>query len=311
MHDGKRSERLAQADRVEHAEDVIRPELLEDDMVDREYLVDVFREPNRYLPPPRPRSRKKVATPPPEPESPLARRSKLIALIIAAALLSGSIIAAALLADRQDANRSAGPTTKLEITGAAALGGFVIPDAERSESSGRSDTAGPATTGEDRTVASAHESDRRADQQENRSTGTWSSDSDSGPSNTTSTTSTTSPTTTETEVTTETPAPVEPADPVATVREFYQLVENSPLDALALLDPVLVGNQTGDLVRVWSSMRTIEIENIEDLGDGTVRAVVLMTQQDDRRLRVTQILQLAEGPEAMIANATLVSARNT
>jgi hypothetical protein len=304
VHDGKRSERLAQAGRVEHAEDVLRPELLEDDMVDREHLADVFREPSRYLPPPRLRSRKKVAAPPPEPESPLARRSKLIALIIAAALLSGSIIAAALLGDRQDANRSDGPAAKPEITGAAALGGFIIPDAARS------DAAGPAATAEDRTVASAHEPVRRPEQQENRSAGTWSSDSDSVPSSTTSPTAETSPTT-GTELAAETPAPVESADPVATVREFYQLVENSPLDALSLLDPVLIGNQTGDLVRVWSSMRSIEIETIEDLGDGTVRAVVLMTQPDDRRLRVTQILRLAEGPEGMIADATLVSARNT
>lgn len=304
MHDGKRSERLAHAGRVEHAEDVLRPELLEDDMVDREYLVDVFREPSRYLPPPRRHPRTKTPTPPPEPESPLARRSKLIALIIAAALLSGSIVAAALLTDRQGANRSEGPAATLEITGAAALGGFVIPDADRSAATAA------ASTSEDRTDASGQEPDRRPEQQENRSAGTSSPDPGSVTPSTDTPSSETS-SATDTELAAETPSPIEPVDPVATVREFYQLVENNPLDALSLLDPVLIGNQTGDLVQAWSSMRSIEIENITDLGDGTVRAVVLMTQPDYRRLRVVQILRLAEGPQAMIANATLVSARNT
>ncbi|WP_116041331.1 hypothetical protein [Amycolatopsis palatopharyngis] len=297
MHDGKRSERLAQAGHTRHAEDVLHPGLLEDELVDREHLDAVFREPSRYLPPPRVRRRPEPIDPP-EPESPLARRSKLIALIIAAAVLFGSIAAAATLTEQEDTGLPSG-AAKLEITGAAALGGFVIPDAERSS------TPEPATSpDQQRTGTTDRKPEQPAPKQENRAAGV--------PADETSSTSpdpTSAPS--EEPETTGTELAAEAVDPVATVREFYRLVANQPTDALSLLDPVLVGDQTGDLVRAWSSMDSIEIEEVEDQGNGTVRAVVLMTQPDGRRMRVTQLLQLAEGPVAMIANATLVSARHT
>lgn len=296
MHDGKRSERLAHASRASHAEDVLHPGLLEDDLVDREYLDAVLHEPSRYLPPPGVRRRTEPVDPP-EPESPLARRSKLIALVIAATLLFGSIVAAALLTERQDSGLPR-VDTKLEITGAAALGGFVLPDAERSI------TTDPATvSGQQRTDTTATEREQRATKQENAAVGVPAEDSRPATAGTTSSTSG-EPAAADTEL------PAESVDPVATVREFYQLVADRPSDALSLLDPILVGDQTGELVRVWSSMKSIEIEDVRDQGEGQVRAVVLMTQPDGRRLRVTQLLRLAEGPVAMIANATLLSARN-
>src|ERR1700716_1936719 len=71
-------------------EDVIPADILDDTRVDREYLEQVFREPQKFLPPRVKQESEPEPEPPPlEQESLLARRAKLAALVAAAALVAG------------------------------------------------------------------------------------------------------------------------------------------------------------------------------------------------------------------------------
>lgn len=265
-------------------EDVISDEILADDLVDAAYLREVFREPRRYLPPPTRRRKRRDPKPPREPESPVARRAKLIALIIATALLAGAVAAAATIADEPSSPDSM-PAERPVVSGAAALGGFVLParsttPAERP--SPTTDTAAEATT-DQRAVAEPVE--RTPDP-------TPSGDG--------------TPTTRSLEASDTTPAG-EPPGGLATVREFYTLMADSPSDALALLDPALASDGGEGLLRSWSGMDVVRVDELREEADGKVRAVVTMIPHDGEPLRVTQLLRLTEGPGSLISDATLLS----
>lgn len=85
-------------------EDVIDREILDDDFVDDAYLREALAEPGRYLPPPsvQGRGEPEPMTPDPEPEHPVARRAKLIALVVATLMLVASVIAAAVVTGGND-----------------------------------------------------------------------------------------------------------------------------------------------------------------------------------------------------------------
>ncbi|SFQ24418.1 hypothetical protein SAMN05421810_105327 [Amycolatopsis arida] len=298
MHDGKSSGRLlpVRAGNVARAageddgpwvEDVLGADLLDDELVDREYLREVFREPARYLPPPRTTAPGKLRPrrPSREPESRLARRAKLLGLILAAALLFGAVVAASLLAQQRELARGdADAAAGLQITGAAALGGFVMPTDLPST---------PATTHPTPTSTAASPEPRRGEGSAERPT---------GEPGTAPAAATGSPVTS---------APLAPAaDRLGTVREFYRLIDVAPEHALGLLDPVLVGDRTGDLVRAWSAMTAVTLESVREQADGSILAVVTMLQPDGRRLRVTHVLDLADGPAGVISQVRLVSARH-
>lgn len=85
-------------------EDVIDREILDDDLVDDAYLREALAEPGRYLPPPsvQGRGEPEQAMADPEPEHPIARRAKLVALIVATLMVVASIIAAAVVTGKDD-----------------------------------------------------------------------------------------------------------------------------------------------------------------------------------------------------------------
>ncbi|PRX44035.1 hypothetical protein B0I33_113201 [Prauserella shujinwangii] len=265
------------------AEDVDNDELPADETVDDEHLRAVLRESRRYLPPPTLRLRRKEPSPPHEPEPAFARRAKLIGLIVAIALLVGSIAAAALLADDHGRDRSFDPAERPEITGVAALGGFVLPAQRRSvphvrpAAVGDADPAEPATT----PTGQPADGDRIALRAAHGEPAQPAAHSE--------------------------PEPF--ADGISTVRRFYELVAERPREALALLDPAPAGREAAELVRAWSAMDTVRVDDLAEHPGGVVRAVVTMVPPDGKPLRVTQLLTLSEGPDTRIRAARLVATR--
>ncbi|GAA1207797.1 hypothetical protein [Prauserella alba] len=107
-------------------EDVIDREILDDDLVDDAYLREALAEPGRYLPPPSVQAGREPepAMADPEPEHPVARRAKLIALVVAALMVVASIIAAAVVTGEDD-DTAAGPTASLPRAAATEPVSFV------------------------------------------------------------------------------------------------------------------------------------------------------------------------------------------
>ncbi|MBB3662053.1 MULTISPECIES: hypothetical protein [Prauserella salsuginis group] len=107
-------------------EDVIDREILDDDLVDDAYLREALAEPGRYLPPPSVQANREPepVTADPEPEHPVARRAKLIALIVATLMVVASIIAAAVVTGEDD-NTAAGAAASLPRAAATEPVSFV------------------------------------------------------------------------------------------------------------------------------------------------------------------------------------------
>jgi hypothetical protein len=263
-------------------EDVIPAEILNDTRVDREYLEQVFREPQKFLPPRvEPEPEPEPEQPPLEQESLLARRAKLAALLAAGALVAGAIVAASTLAGQHRAQAPTQAADALEITGAAALGGFAVPD-QAPSSQERAKTTKPSTK---QTPAAPTAETTPATGQITTMA---------------STTATPSPTTSPGPRTTV-------ADRLVAVSNFYSLVNHDPQGALGMLKPLLAGEEPGALVRAWDSIKAVQVEDTRVQPDGSILAIVTMLQQDGSRLRVTQLLRFAEDASGLISDARLLS----
>jgi hypothetical protein len=284
VHDRQRTRREP-ADAV-RVEDVIPAEILNDTRVDREYLEQVFREPQKYLPPrAKPEPRPKPEQPPQEPESRFARRAKLVGLVAAGALVAGSIITASTLTSQHRAQSPVEPAGVRQITGAAALGGFAVPEPPSSSTQGQAKNSKPHT--KQTTVAPAAETGPRGAEPGTPVTPPPSSSKPATPSQGSATTT---------------------ADAkLAAVKSFYSMVDLDPQGALAMLEPLLAGEQPGSLVRAWSSMDAVQVEDARIQPDGSIIAVVTMVQPDGAHLRITQLLRVAEDSSGMISDARLLS----
>ncbi|MBB4686363.1 hypothetical protein [Amycolatopsis jiangsuensis] len=283
MPERQRTRRDLDAVRVE---DVIPPQLLEDvDEADREYLEQVFREPQKYLPP---RSRRshdaRAEQPADQPEGTVARRAKLAGLVGAGALVAGAVVTAALLSRGPVAAVSADDTTMpAGFDGAAALGGQPVPT-QRQHPSGSASAqhreTGSAPVAEEATPTSS---------------GT------ATPSGTSSSPDPSSSPSSDEETTT-------PSDRVKldAVRTFYSSIDGSPDDALALLTPKAAVGETGRLVRAWSEAQSIAVQDVYVQDDGSVFAAALVHQADGTVVRVTQLFDVLE--QDVISQARLLSA---
>lgn len=102
-------------------EDVIDRAILDDDFVDDAYLREALAEPGRYLPPPSVQADREPeqATADPEPEHPVARRAKLIALVVATLMVIASIVAAAVVTGGHDSAAGDPATSAVSLPGAA------------------------------------------------------------------------------------------------------------------------------------------------------------------------------------------------
>jgi hypothetical protein len=283
VHDRLRTRR-GPADAV-RVEDVIPADILNDTRVDLEYLEQVFREPQKFLPPRvkhEPEPEPEPEQPPLERESRLARRAKLAGLLAAAALVAAAIITASTVTGQRRALAPTQTAGVLEITGAAALGGFAVTDPS-SSSQGQATTAKPST----RQTSAAP---------------TAEAEQASGQIAVTASTSAPTPSPTRSHSTTTTVA-----DKLAAVNNFYSMVDHDPQNALAMLKPLLAGEQPGDLVRAWRSMGAVQVEDTRVQPDGSILAIVTMLQPDGSHLRVTQLLRLAEDASGLISDARLLS----
>jgi hypothetical protein len=274
VHDRRRYRQTPDALTVE---DLLSAQELDFELVEDIYLTEPAHEPRKFLPPPRMRS-KRSAAPEREPESTLAKVAKLAGLTTAASLLVGAVVASSMLTRQRPEETGETNPVPPQITGAAALGGFV-PDGTNLPREG-----GRASSAERGAVATSQVPVAQTQPVAGDATGA-------------------------TQTTSSTPAEAGAAEKVALVKQFYQrMVSPHPEDALAMLTPELAGDEPGDLVRAWSSMSKVDVDEVEVQPDGTVRAVVTMLQHDGTKLRVTQVLSLATGKSDVISRAVLLSA---
>ena len=265
-------------------EDVIPAELLGDvGDADRDYLEQVFRDPQRFLPP-RPEQAAETASAtgddPGEPESRFARRAKLAGLVAAGAMVAGAVVAAPTLTSEHRAAPAGATPTPTGFTGAAELGGLAVPQhkagggtPERTGSGDREGTA-PATG-----TPSAHAQVQPV------------------PS-------------------TPSPVPDQAADArsagrkLQAVKDFYAAIARNKGTALALLSPALADGPAGELVRTWSAMDAIDVQDADThiQPDGAILAVATLHRPDGALVRVTQLFRVAD-TGGMITQAELISAQ--
>ncbi|WP_410650212.1 hypothetical protein [Amycolatopsis sp. cmx-4-54] len=276
-------QRIRREDAV-RVEDVIPEEILNDTRVDREYLEQVFREPQKFVP-----ARTRVERSPrpepevDEPESRAARRAKLAGLVAAGLLVAGAVVTAGVLAGAQPQGTVPGAAAPEVMSGAAALGGLAVPDSTEPQHKHETPTPSGTTT-------TPH-----------RSSGTGSG---SLPPQGSSSSSTSSQPAVK-------PAAVNTAeDKIDAVRKFYQTVDADPYGAMSLVTPVLAKSEAGRLIEAWSAMDAIQIQDIRDQADGTILAVVTMRNPDGGLLRVTQVLEFADETSGLITDARLLSAQH-
>ncbi|MFE6615482.1 hypothetical protein [Amycolatopsis sp. NPDC057786] len=277
-------QRIRREDAV-RVEDVIPEEILNDTRVDREYLEQVFREPQKFVPA---RSREERSPQPEpevdEPESRAARRAKLAGLVAAGLLVAGAVVTAGVLAGGQPRGTVPGAAAPEAMSGAAALGGLAVPDSTELQRKQETPTpSGTSTTS-----------------QPSSGTGSGTSLPPQGSSSSS----------------TSSPSAVKPAavstteDKIDAVRKFYQTVDADPYGAMSLITPVLAESEAGMLIEAWSAMDAIQIQDIREQGDGTILAVVTMRNPDGGLLRVTQVLEFADETSGLITDARLLSAQH-
>jgi hypothetical protein len=276
---------------VYDVEDIIPAEILNDTRVDREYLEQVFREPQKFLPPRERRAGAHAADSaddsdadteqPPHRESTLARRAKLIGLLAAGALVIGSGIAASTLTAPHRVQIASEADTQ-GISGAAALGGFAVPD-----------QAAPGQHHSTKTTPAAKQPSAQQSPAAQQEPGVTTPESPAA----------LAPTSARSEIPPTTSAKLN------AVKKFYTTVDSNPQGALALLDPLLAGEQPGDLVRTWASMTSIQLQQAIVQPDGSIKAVVMMLQPDGSHLLVTQLLKITDSVTNLISDAKLLSSQ--
>ncbi|MCR6490300.1 hypothetical protein M8542_46590 [Amycolatopsis sp. OK19-0408] len=273
-------------------EDVIPAEILDGvGDADRDYLEQVFRDPQRFVPQRpeagqrEPEQREQAqAEAAGDPESRFARRAKLAGLVAAGALVAGAVVAAPMLTSAHRAVSADGQSTPAGFTGAAELGGLAVP--QHQAGGGTPEQHGPATS-------STH--------------------SGGGPSAAESTGGSPQP---QAETAKADAVPDKAADQrsasrkIDAVKQFYAAIAQNPAGALAQLSPTLADGAAGELVRTWSSMDAIDVQegDTQINPDGSILAVATLRRPDGGLVRVTQLFRVAD-TGGLITEAELVSAQ--
>jgi len=282
--DRQRMRRDPNAVRVE---DVIPAEILDGvGEADRQYLEQVFRDPQKFLPP---RSGQAAETEPKaepgeieEPESKLARRAKLAGLVGAGVLVVGAVAVAPMLtSSHRAAPVSSGDPAPAGFVGAAELGGAAVPQQQSGGQANRHDSSGGA----------GHEDQSRDSDRSNGGSG-----QDKPKAGTV--------------VTDQASSVHSTASKLAAIQRFYASIARSPQDALSLLTPVLADGSAGELVRTWSSMSAIDLQEQDTRvqPDGSIIAVATLQRPDGVLVRVTQLFKVAD-ETGLITEAELLSAQ--
>ncbi|WP_372672364.1 hypothetical protein [Amycolatopsis kentuckyensis] len=267
-------------------EDVIPAEILDGvGDADRDYLEQVFRDPQKFLPPrPEPVREPERAEDDGDPESRFVRRAKLAGLVAAGALVAGAVVAAPMLTSAHRAVSEGGQSTPAGFSGAAELGGLAVPQHQagggapeqpsapaQGTHSGGAPSASESTGGTPRTEAAAAPVQAVPD---------TAADARSA------------------------------ARKIQAVKDFYAAIAKDSTGALALLSPTLADGAAGELVRTWSSMDAIDVQEADTQikPDGSILAVATLHRPDGALVRVTQLFRVAD-TGGLITEAELVSAQ--
>ncbi|WP_328445372.1 MULTISPECIES: hypothetical protein [unclassified Amycolatopsis] len=286
MLDRQRTRR--EAPNAVRVEDVIPAEILDGvGDADRDYLEQVFRDPQKFLPPrPEPDRATEQADDQGEPESRVARRAKLAGLLAAGALVAAAVVAAPMLTSAHRAATPADTATPADFTGAAELGGLAVP--QRQAGGGAPEQSGPTTP------QGTHSGGAPSAQE---STSGGSPQPQAAPK-------------------ADTAVPDAAADPrsasrkIQAVKDFYAAIAKNSDGALALLSPTLADGAAGELVRTWSAMDAIDVQEADTQikPDGSIVAVATLHRPDGALVRVTQLFRVAD-TGGLITEAELVSAQ--
>ncbi len=262
-------------------EDVIPADILDGVAdADRDHLEQVFRDPQRFLPartePVREPEQAEAAG---EPESRFARRAKLTGLVAAGALVAGAVVAAPMLtSSHRAASPSGGQSTPAGFTGAAELGGLAVPQHQAGGSA--PERHSPATSQAEDTPAArptprSQPTPAAAGQVPDKAADARSA-----------------------------------SRKIQAVKEFYARIARDSAAALSLLSPALVDGTAGELVRTWSSMDAIDVQEADTQmqPDGSILAVATLHRPDGALVRVTQLFRVAD-TGGLITEAELVSAQ--
>lgn len=267
----------------ERIEDVFSEHVLSDPNVDRDYLNELLHDPSPLrvpeLPTPhRPELADDVVRE--QGESAAARVAKLTGLVLAVALLCGSLVTAVFLDRHRTTSRQLQPPER-QITGIAALAGFAIASQPPVETAPVTERA--ATIPTDNEASSPAKSDDPA-------IGVPPASSASS----------------------EPAARINTPDEVdAFVRDFYDRVTAGPDDALPLLGGTLLDAEPDVLLDALRRIDTVTVHRVNVRPDELVRAVVTVTSADSRRYRVTHLLRVEAGPPALITEARLLSSQHS
>jgi hypothetical protein len=279
-------QRLRRDQNAVRVEDVIPAEILAGvGQADRDYLEQVFRDPQRFLPPRAPDSSESERNAEPgesaDPESKFSRRAKLAGLIGAGALVAGAVVVAPML---PGAHRAAPDTTgdpaPAGFLGAAELGGAAVPQQQ----------SHPAPDANDSPHGVTHEDPVPAVDRSSGAAGARQAPPAAAAPN-------------------DRPAR-SAAEKLAAIERFYASIARHPDDALSLLTPGLAGGAAGELVRTWSSMDAIDLQEQDTRvqPDGSILAVATLQRPDGQLVRVTQLFRVADGT-GLITDAELLSAQ--
>ncbi len=268
----------------ERIEDVFSERVLSDPNVDRDYLNELLHDPSplRVPEPPKPHCGPDPDGPAEDtvreqPENATARVAKLTGLVLAVALLCGSLVAAVFLDRHRTTSRQAQPPER-QITGIAALAGFAITAPQPIETAPVTERAATIPT-DDETTAPAKSDD---------------------------------PATSVASASSEPATRVNTPDDVdAFVRDFYDRVTAGPDEALPLLGGTLLDAKPDVLLDALRRIDTVAVHRVSVRPDGLVRAVVTVTRADSRRYRVTHLLRVEAGPPALITEARLLSSQHS
>jgi hypothetical protein len=93
------------------------------------------------------------------------------------------------------------------------------------------------------------------------------------------------------------------------VREFYENLPDSPATAFRLVSPELMNTGLGEFLASWSRVDSIDSIDVTQRADG-VLAIVQMRLLGGDRLRIQQLLTVAESPRRIVGVQLLSAQRN-
>lgn len=223
------------------------------------------------------------------PPSTGVQAAKLTSLGIATIVLCGAVAMASMIArDRPEHAQPQAPG--LEITGEQAL----LPDQlNRTIPAGESVGSPDSPAGDPMFAPDPSGAGEPAEVMESTSEGTGQGHSTDG----------------NTSASGATGSDIAPPSDLDLVRQFYSNLPAAPETAFGLLAPGLLDTSLGEFLDSWTTVSAIEDLQVTERGDG-VLAVVGMRLADGSRLRIQQLMTVADSPRRIVGVQLLSAQRH-